>query len=197
MTSPEPRAPRASDRSRAILSRWATSVLPWVLIAGGVWWFGTTLEGGSVDTGPAPPLQVDIHHGAHFDLAEQRGQVVVLNFWEAWCPPCRREAPALSRAHARLQREGRGMILGLTQEGRSVVQAERIGMRYPHAVVGRDVVGSYRVSSLPTTIVVAPDGTVSRSFVGAITTEQLMEAVDEAIEGSTVPIEPRVARNGL
>src|SRR5260370_17889431 len=35
--------------------------------------------------------------GARFDLAADRGAVVVLNFWGSWCTPCREEAPSLGQ----------------------------------------------------------------------------------------------------
>lgn len=54
----------------------------------------------------APSLTVTTMDGETFDLAAQRGRVVLLNFWATWCPPCRQELPAVrdeiwARHHAR------------------------------------------------------------------------------------------------
>jgi len=43
----------------------------------------------------APALTVTTLAGDAFDLADQRGKVVVLNWWATWCPPCRQEMPEL------------------------------------------------------------------------------------------------------
>jgi cytochrome c biogenesis protein CcmG, thiol:disulfide interchange protein DsbE len=59
---------------------------------------------------PAPALVVQELNGKTFDLAALRGHVVVVNFWATWCPPCRKEMPALSAFYRQYHSRGVEMI---------------------------------------------------------------------------------------
>ncbi|GAA3449093.1 TlpA family protein disulfide reductase [Dactylosporangium matsuzakiense] len=55
----------------------------------------------------APAMSGDLMNGAgRFELAQHRGEVVVVNFWASYCPPCRTEAPELEKVLAATKADG-------------------------------------------------------------------------------------------
>ncbi len=105
--------------------------------------------------------------------------VTVLNFWGEHCPPCRHEAPELSRVHERLG--DRGRVLGVSVDSPDLASARRvgraIGMRFPTAVLDRGLQDTFGVTIIPTTYLVDATGTVRKSFVGAVSQDALERAI--------------------
>jgi cytochrome c biogenesis protein CcmG/thiol:disulfide interchange protein DsbE len=115
---------------------------------------------------------------AERSLADYRGQVVVLNFWASWCPPCRDESPLLESWQRRIARRG-GLVLGvdvqdLTGDAQDFI--EKYDLSYP-MLKDRDgeVMAEYGVAQLPETFVIDRDGSVTAVRRGAVD-EKFMEA---------------------
>lgn len=68
----------------------------------------------------APAFTLKDLNGKPFTLKEQRGKVVVLNFWATWCGPCRKEMPALSALHQKYKTE-KVSFLSVSVDGDSTV----------------------------------------------------------------------------
>src|ERR1700758_1674476 len=86
---------------------------------------------------PAPALVIEELNGTAFDLANQRGKVVIVNFWATWCPPCRKEMPALDAFYRRYKAAGLEMI-GLSADrphDRSDVVKVMQSFSYPAAML--------------------------------------------------------------
>ncbi|MDP2310078.1 MAG: TlpA disulfide reductase family protein [Pseudomonadota bacterium] len=114
----------------------------------------------------APDFDLADLDGGRHTLADLRGQTVVLNFWATWCGPCRMEVPGLSafaRAHPDIP------VLGIAVDGEAGAlrkAAAELGLDY--LVLRADVATrtAYGVSTLPTTVIVRPDGTVRSAHTG-------------------------------
>lgn len=132
----------------------------------------------------APTLDARLVDGRRFTLDGPPGEVIVLNFWASWCPPCRAEAPALSAVHARLRSAGDGRIVALNMDrdgaARAGDHAARLGLDVDVGVARDEHTKAFQVSKLPTTYVIAPDGRVVRSFVGEVTERALDAAIARA-----------------
>jgi len=185
------------------LGRWTPAGLAALLLLtlGAVWWFGrgdeTAAERerrtGNIQGEAAPDVTLTLLDSQPLRLADLEGNVVVLNFWSSWCEPCRWEAPilqALSEESARSGEEtvvvGVGIRTDQDEAARSFVA--EYGLTYP---IGRDTateepgVGPIEQafgipSAYPSTLIIAPDGTVDRFHLGPISATQLRYAIDEA-----------------
>jgi cytochrome c biogenesis protein CcmG, thiol:disulfide interchange protein DsbE len=96
------------------------------------------------------------------DLSALRGKPVVINFWASWCPPCKREAPALEKLWRVYRKQGVEFVGIDVNDADS--DAERFmrahGITYP---VGRDpnssiAADSYNVANMPVTFFVDRGG---------------------------------------
>ncbi len=119
----------------------------------------------------APPLRLPDMDGTTIDLADLRGQVVLINFWATWCPPCRREMPSLERLSQATEGEGVAVLAVNIGEDEDTV-FPFIGMVEPAPtfplLFDKDAatLEPWGVRGLPTTLVVAPDGSVAYRAVG-------------------------------
>ena len=98
-----------------------------------------------------------------FDLRAQRGKVVIVNFWATWCPPCRKEMPALDAFYRRYH--GQGLeIIGVSADrphDRSDVLKVAQSISYPAAMMGDAKTNDFEdPSELPVTYIVDAHGVV-------------------------------------
>ena len=118
-------------------------------------------------------------------LADYRDQVVVLNFWATWCPPCRKEMPDLNRL-ADAYRDRGVVVLTVSDEPREAV--DRYTAEHPLTTENalftdagpspQDPIGNLAYDGRPTTLILDRDGRLRRLLIGAQSFEVFSEAVE-------------------
>ncbi len=104
-------------------------------------------------------------------LSQFRGQVVVLNFWGSFCPPCIEETPSLIQMQSRLKQKGI-VVLGVSIDTDDAAYHKFLKDYNLNIVTVRD--GAQKASSLygtfgwPETYVIDRNGVIRRKFIGAV-----------------------------
>ncbi len=132
------------------------------------------------ETAPKPALKIETIDGKAFDLAGHRGQWVVVNFWATWCAPCIAEMPALSAfIKSRKDVDGIGLAFEDTERQEIVDFLKQNPVDYPIAQVDVDnPPADFEVPrGLPTTYLIAPDGSVAKQFLGPIKDQDLENVI--------------------
>lgn len=119
-------------------------------------------------------------------LDEFDGQVVVLNSWGQWCGPCRSESDDLQRVHERMQRTGKGTLLGINVKDFSREKAQNFvkdnGITYPSLYdppfKSALALGGVPTSVIPTTIVLDKQHRPAHIFLQEVTEDQLWDVVE-------------------
>ena len=114
-----------------------------------------------------------------------RGDVVVLNVWGSWCPPCREEAPVLAETSQRLADRGVSFLGINVRDNTAAALAfeESFGINYPSIadVDGQALLSLNRyvpANAVPVTLVLDRQGRVASRIVGVLTATSLASALD-------------------
>ena len=117
--------------------------------------------------------------GSVFTEKNTRGKYLVVNFWATWCTPCLKEIPAFVEFYNK--NSSHVEILGLDYEpvNLPVINefVERFSINYPIILYTDTNDSEYskfgEIVGMPTTLIYSPDGELIRTFMGAVTIEDL------------------------
>lgn len=141
----------------------------------------------------APEFGGPVLGGGEFDLASAEGDVVVLNVWGSWCPPCRKEAPALQAVSQDLADDGVQFVGVNTRdtETGALAYEKEFGITYPSVVDPKgEALLAFRdtlpPAAIPSTLVIDRSGRMAARILGPIGEASLRQLVsDIAAEDSS------------
>jgi peroxiredoxin len=114
-------------------------------------------------TTPAPDFSLHAMSGPNMRLKDQRGRVVMVNFWATWCAPCQQEMPQLNRLYQKYRSSG-FVLLGVNVDDDSSKAADlatKLGITFPVLLDADKTVSKlYDVSTMPSTMLIDRDGKV-------------------------------------
>lgn len=133
----------------------------------------------------AKDFKTELLNGETFRLSEHRGEVVILNIWATWCPPCIEEMPDLVDIYETYKDEGL-IILGVSidNQGRSVVVpfVEKYNITYPITIDDGTIMKKYGPTmGIPTTYIIGEEGYLRYFATGALTKQELKPRIEKLL----------------
>jgi cytochrome c biogenesis protein CcmG/thiol:disulfide interchange protein DsbE len=136
------------------------------------------------DSGMAPDFTLTSFDGETVTLSDLRGQVVIINFWASWCPPCREEAAYLESTWRKYQNQG-VFFIGVDYadtEKEALAYIDEFDITYFNGPdVGTRISQAYRMDGVPETYFVAKDGELRGTKIGPLFPPELDQRVEELL----------------
>lgn len=129
---------------------------------------------------PAPDFSLPALSGETIRLDDLKGQVVLVNLWATWCPPCKAEMPVMDTFYKTHQAAGFTTLMVNMQENGATVGdfIKAKGFSFPVLLDSQgELMKLYGVRGLPATFILDRSGQVRHIQSGAITEAELEAAV--------------------
>ena len=134
---------------------------------------------------PAPELSLYDLDGNLVSLADFRGQIVLLNNWATWCPPCRQEMPEFQAYFEKHEDEGFQILAVEAGQPESEVRAfvEAEGLEFTILLDPQNLsMRSFQQSTLPSSFVIDRQGQLRFAWIGAINQPTLEKYLTPLLE---------------
>lgn len=119
---------------------------------------------------PAPPIEARLLDGKSYKLADEPAQVVLIDFWATWCPPCVEGLPKIQAIADWARQEGKSVAVYALNVGEEAEQihpfVQKHGLKLPVILDPTSALSqAYQVSGIPQTVLIS-QGKVQKVHVG-------------------------------
>lgn len=118
-----------------------------------------------------------------YQLKDWEGQVVLLNFWATWCPPCRREMPGFVELDEEYSQQGLQMV-GVAIDEKTAVGdfVDSLGIEFPILVGGLDAIGIAKQfgnlhGALPFSVIIDRKGYIRHQIAGELSKSEALDLI--------------------
>ena len=134
---------------------------------------------------PAPDLALPQIDGTPRTLRDLRGQVVLINVWATWCPPCRAEMPAIQQAYAEYHDHGFTILAVNQREDATTITPflEQHGLTFPILLDGDgQASATYQASALPSSFFVDRRGVIRAVYHGPMPPRVINGTIEQLLQ---------------
>lgn len=141
---------------------------------------------------PAPQVLLDLVDGGKFNLAEHKGKdIVVMDFWATWCPPCRASMPIMIEITDKYKAKGvvfYGVNVGDEVDGVKEF-LQKTGLKFNVAMdLKNEAASNYGARLIPMSVIVGKDGTIQAAHLGLAPDfpQRFAKELDSLVEGKNL-----------
>lgn len=147
-------------------------------------WGLRKVQAGPLSSGMAPDFTLTAFDSRTLTLSELRGQVVIINFWASWCPPCREEAAYLEQTWRKYKDKG-VIFIGVDwvdTEKEALAYMKEFDLTYFNGPdIGTRIAQAYNIQGVPETFYVAKNGELRGVHIGPLKSPELDDKIDELL----------------
>jgi peroxiredoxin len=152
--------PPSPTRARRLAGWLANLALILAIVLGVQWWTARPLA-----TGQAPPLTGVTLDGQPIDLADLRGEPVLVHFWATWCPVCKMGNAAIDA----IARDHRVLTVALQSGGPTAIRRFMTTASLGFTTIPDDdglIAARWGVPGVPASFIIDPQGRIDSSTMG-------------------------------
>lgn len=173
-------APKAGSKKTGLIIAFAIVLALLAFLAWGL----KKAQAGPRESGMAPDFTLTDFDGSVITLSDLRGQVVIVNFWASWCPPCREEAAYLEATWRKYKDKG-VVFIGVDwvdTEKEALAYMKEFDLTYFNGPdIGTRIATAYNIQGVPETFYVAKNGELRGVHIGPLKTPELDDKIEELL----------------